>query len=109
MSVGSKLLGADPANATSSRLGVLIDDALSDMRERNLKTLGIGVSLPGLIDRDNGVLLYAPNLAWANVPLVDSWSSKFPKYGAKYGTGLVRISASFALAAYATGATARID
>jgi glucokinase-like ROK family protein len=55
----------------------LIDDALKELKERKLRPLGIGVSIPGLVDRERGVLLYAPNLSWANVPLGASWSEKF--------------------------------
>ncbi|PZO77978.1 MAG: transcriptional regulator [Mesorhizobium amorphae] len=37
---------------------------------RDAPLLGIGVSLPGLIDRD-GVLLHAPVLGWRDVPVLD--------------------------------------
>ncbi|MBN2048282.1 MAG: ROK family transcriptional regulator [Anaerolineaceae bacterium] len=31
--------------------------------------LGLGLSLPGLVDVDSGALLFAPNLGWRNVPM----------------------------------------
>lgn len=33
--------------------------------------LGIGVSLPGIVDNENGVLIYAPYANWENVPVAE--------------------------------------
>ncbi|MDQ2844499.1 MAG: ROK family transcriptional regulator [Acidobacteriota bacterium] len=35
----------------------------------NSRFAGIGVSVPGLVDRDNGVVVSSPNLGWLNVPV----------------------------------------
>ncbi|KOV66014.1 transcriptional regulator [Streptomyces sp. AS58] len=35
------------------------------------RVLGVGVSVPGQVDRDNGVAEYAPNFDWRDVPLLD--------------------------------------
>lgn len=35
------------------------------------RVLGVGVSVPGQVDRDTGVAAYAPNLDWHGVPLLD--------------------------------------
>ncbi|HKT05965.1 MAG TPA: ROK family protein [Rugosimonospora sp.] len=35
------------------------------------RTLGVGVSVPGQVDRDGGVSVFAPNWAWHDVPLRD--------------------------------------
>ena len=35
------------------------------------KLIGIGVGIPGLLDSDGGVSLFAPNLGWRNVPIKD--------------------------------------
>ena len=32
---------------------------------------GLGVSLPGIVDSDRGVLLYAPYAKWKNVPVAE--------------------------------------
>lgn len=40
------------------------------MSDRQAELLGVGVSLPGLIDR-NGTLLHAPVLGWRDVPVLD--------------------------------------
>ncbi|PWJ94467.1 MarR family transcriptional regulator [Mesorhizobium loti] len=41
---------------------------------RDSETLGVGISLPGLLT-DEGVLLHAPVLGWRGVPVVDMFSS----------------------------------
>jgi glucokinase-like ROK family protein len=40
--------------------------------------LGIGLGVPGLVDAASGVLLFAPNLKWKNVPLRDLLEQEFP-------------------------------
>jgi predicted NBD/HSP70 family sugar kinase len=35
------------------------------------RVLGVGVSVPGQVDRDTGVCAYAPNWDWHDVPLLD--------------------------------------
>lgn len=36
---------------------------------QRIKLAGVGVSVPGLIDRDNGYLVRSPNLGWHDVPI----------------------------------------
>jgi glucokinase-like ROK family protein len=55
----------------------LIDHALSIAEERNLHLLGIGVGVPGLVNTNQGELLFAPNLGWKNVPLRLMWNQRF--------------------------------
>ncbi len=55
----------------------LIDQALSVAQERNLPLLGIGLGVPGLVNVKQGVLLFAPNLGWQNVPLRLMWNQRF--------------------------------
>jgi len=40
--------------------------------------LGIGLGVPGLVDASSGVLLFAPNLKWKDVPLRELLESEFP-------------------------------
>ncbi|HIC88358.1 MAG TPA: ROK family transcriptional regulator, partial [Anaerolineae bacterium] len=40
--------------------------------------LGIGVAIPGLMDEKQGVVLFAPNLKWHDVPLRDIFTRRFP-------------------------------
>jgi glucokinase-like ROK family protein len=40
--------------------------------------LGIAVGVPGLVDHASGKLLFAPNLEWRDVPLLDILNRQFP-------------------------------
>jgi glucokinase-like ROK family protein len=54
-----------------------IDQALSIAKENELRPLGIGVGLPGLVNARQGNLIIAPNLHWKNVPLRLIWNQRF--------------------------------
>ena len=50
------------------------------IEEKNLKLdnlLGIGVAVPGLIDKEKGVLEFAPNLGWKNVHILEIFVDKY--------------------------------
>jgi len=50
------------------------------IEEKNLKLnnlLGIGVAVPGLIDKVKGILEFAPNLGWKNVPISKIFKDKY--------------------------------
>ena len=55
----------------------LIDQAISIAEEKNLPLLGIGLGVPGLVNTQQGELLFAPNLGWKNVPLRLMWNQRF--------------------------------
>src|SRR5215211_6629787 len=60
----------------------LIRQACTKAAETNRPILGLGMSLPGLVDVLRGVLLFAPNMGWSDVP-VKQWLEKefnFPIY-----------------------------
>jgi predicted NBD/HSP70 family sugar kinase len=42
------------------------------------RVLGVGVSVPGQVDRDTGVAEYAPNWDWHDVPLLDLLAEHVP-------------------------------
>jgi predicted NBD/HSP70 family sugar kinase len=52
------------------RLAELARDALYEVRAQGLRPIGATVALPGLVDTRHGILLTAPNLRWAQVPVV---------------------------------------
>ena len=49
----------------------LVDDALRAAAADGLTVRGIGVAVPGLVDLEASVLRVAPNLGWADVPVLD--------------------------------------
>jgi glucokinase-like ROK family protein len=55
----------------------LVEQALSTAKEQQLRILGLGVGLPGLVNLRQGELIVAPNLQWKNVPLRLMWNQRF--------------------------------
>lgn len=47
----------------------LIDEAIRDCRSKGWRVLGIGLAIPGMVDVKEGILVFAPNLNWRNIPL----------------------------------------
>jgi glucokinase-like ROK family protein len=60
-----------------SKVEELIDQAISFANAKQLHLLGIGLGVPGLVNVQNGELLFAPNLGWRNVPLRLMLSQRF--------------------------------
>jgi glucokinase-like ROK family protein len=55
----------------------IIGQAFAYGKEINLRPLGIGVGIPGLVDASQGKLVFAPNLKWAEIPVRLIWMSRF--------------------------------
>ncbi len=69
--LGRKQMSADPAASqakTFSQVQELIEEMMLLCRHMGLKVLGLSFSIPGTVDLDGGVLIFAPNLQWHNVP-----------------------------------------
>jgi glucokinase-like ROK family protein len=58
----------DAQDKTIARILELTDKAIDVCKDHGLKLLGIGLSVPGTADSEKGVLVFAPNLQWRNVP-----------------------------------------
>ncbi|HSV85337.1 MAG TPA: ROK family protein [Levilinea sp.] len=63
--------------AILTRAVSLLGRTVEQARESGLGLLGIGMGAPGLVDASSGVLLFAPNLKWRDVPLRKILESKF--------------------------------
>ena len=67
-----QLTNVDPQDAQETALAkiiTLVDMATRVCEEHDLDCLGLGLSVPGTVDLERGVLVFAPNLQWRNVPL----------------------------------------
>jgi len=64
--------------ATTERARGIIQDATQMASRLGLPLLGIGIGVPGLINLDSGVVLFAPNLEWHDVPLRNILSESLP-------------------------------
>ncbi len=68
--LGRKQVNADPAASQEKTLGLtqaLIDEIMHKSDGMGLKVLGLSFSIPGTIDLEKGILIFAPNLQWHNV------------------------------------------
>jgi glucokinase-like ROK family protein len=67
-----RLENIDPITSEENTIALtlaLIDEAVLDCKTRNLRLLGMGVSIPGIVDLKEKVVVFAPNLHWRNIPL----------------------------------------
>ncbi len=46
----------------------IVKEAMSAGKKKNTRFLGLGLATPGTVDLAEGVLIFAPNLHWRNVP-----------------------------------------
>ncbi len=60
-----------------NRIVALLRQAVRQSEQCGLRLLGIGVTIPGLVDVDSGNLVYAPNLDWRDIPFGQILSNKF--------------------------------
>lgn len=74
-----RLEGADPAASQEKTLGqtqALVEQAIELCREERERILGLSFSIPGTVDGQAGVLIFAPNLKWRNVHLRQIFSQR---------------------------------
>ncbi len=67
-----KLESADPAASQDKTLGqvmALVEETIDLCRHRGQRILGLSFSIPGTVDLEQGVVIFAPNLNWRNVPI----------------------------------------
>lgn len=55
----------------------LAGEALKIASSRHLRNMGVGVGVWGLVDQTKGVIKFAPNLKWHDIPLRQAWEKKF--------------------------------
>src|SRR5690242_16753226 len=70
----------DPATGQEviiERVCTLIQEAIRQTDSAESAVLGVGLGVPGLVDVTSGMLLFAPNLEWRNVPLRQLLESRF--------------------------------
>jgi len=70
-------LGLPGQDAILNRLDEVLQEACLQAQVHNLRLLGLGLGIPGLLNADTGTLLFAPNLKWSNVPLRQRLQDKF--------------------------------
>jgi predicted NBD/HSP70 family sugar kinase len=74
-----RMAGADPAEEQEivlAKTTELVGKAINEARKRKMGLLGLGLAIPGIVDIKEGVLVFAPNLDWRNIPLRKIFSEK---------------------------------
>jgi predicted NBD/HSP70 family sugar kinase len=69
-----KIRDVDEAIQIAERLA---DEAQVYRSQLGLRLLGVGVGLPGLVKVPDGMLTFAPNLGWQNIPFQAMWAERF--------------------------------
>jgi glucokinase-like ROK family protein len=46
----------------------IVKEAIASGRKKGQRFLGLGLATPGTVDQKDGILVFAPNLHWTNVP-----------------------------------------
>lgn len=59
------------------RLICLIDETITDSHIAKEKILGMGIGMPGLLDVENGIVLFSPDFHWENVKLTEPIKQHF--------------------------------
>lgn len=54
----------------------IVKDAMAVGKRKNYKFLGLGLTTPGTVDVNKGVLIFAPNLHWRNVSFAKIFSEQ---------------------------------
>lgn len=67
-------LAREGSDAVMERMAQLIEDVIRDSDYAKDEIGGIGIGVPGLLDLDQGLVLFLPNLPgnWPNVPLAET-------------------------------------
>jgi glucokinase-like ROK family protein len=69
--VWQKKEDADPAEDQAEMIRQtlqIVQEGMADGRGRGYRFLGLGLATPGTVDLPEGLLIFAPNLHWRNVP-----------------------------------------
>jgi glucokinase len=73
----AKTLGFEGARAVVDRIITTIGKSLAEAKLDASDLSGIGIGCPGPLDLDRGVVIEAPNLGWAKVPIKDVLEKEF--------------------------------
>lgn len=64
-------------DAILQRVMALLHRAIEPQSGCRDRLLGIAIGIPGLVDQETGMVLFAPNLGWQYIPVRDMLSTKF--------------------------------
>jgi glucokinase len=68
---------AAPQAAILGQAEALLAAAIEQARQRALPLLGIGAAVPGVVDRERGIVIRVPALGWRDLALKPLWEARF--------------------------------
>jgi glucokinase-like ROK family protein len=67
-----------PERQFVDRLGRIILKIIGQLKTKKDRILGVGIAMPGLIEKESGVVLFSPDFGWNNVPLQEWLKTRIP-------------------------------
>ncbi|AZR72180.1 hypothetical protein BBF96_01470 [Anoxybacter fermentans] len=64
------ILDKSNSDKVFDQIFVEIDKMMEEKKLKSDDILGMGIAVPGLIDKDNGILEFAPNLGWRKINIL---------------------------------------
>lgn len=68
---------AEGETVVETQLFMLIDQMVESAQREKLDVMGIGVGVPGALDRNKGILVYAANLPFRKYPFVEKLKARY--------------------------------
>jgi predicted NBD/HSP70 family sugar kinase len=67
-----------PEKKFVDRIARLILKIVRRLKTDNDRILGVGIAMPGLIEKERGTVLFSPDFGWNNIPLQEWLTAKIP-------------------------------
>jgi predicted NBD/HSP70 family sugar kinase len=67
-----------PEKQFVDRIGRLILKTAGQLKTENDKILGVGIAMPGRIEKESGAVLFSPDFGWNNIPLQEWLGAAIP-------------------------------
>ncbi|MBN1961442.1 MAG: ROK family transcriptional regulator [Deltaproteobacteria bacterium] len=94
----------DNVDKSIAELSAIISNIRNTLIEQSRRPLGIGIGVPGMVDSNNGILRFAPNIGWHDLPLGKYISASLAKFGANdLEVSLINEANAAALSEYVFG------
>ncbi|GIH29703.1 transcriptional regulator [Acrocarpospora phusangensis] len=68
--IGFDAMGSEPERSLD-KLGQVIGSTVAELDRRGVALAGLTVAVPGLVDTAGGTVVFAPNLGWRGVPMIE--------------------------------------
>lgn len=70
--------GTEEAERFLERIADVVEELIKDAQIPEKKLLGIGIGMPGILDTQEGKVIFSPNFMWRDVDLLAIFKRRFP-------------------------------